>query len=196
MSSKKQRTRIKILDTARELLEKRGFYGMGMEKVAQEAGLSRRTLYLHFESKVALFIATVQHIDETLGTPAIVQQANEAKTALGNLDEWVNAYGQIEPQIYSIAKVIYTARQSDQAAEASWQDRMAFRRGHVGKIIKRLKQEGLLDAGWTEDEAADFMWALLSVHTYEYLVVESGWTIEQFVSHLQMVLRRAIVKNP
>ena len=169
---------------------------MGMEKVAKEAGLSRRTLYLHFESKVALFIATVQHIDETLGPPASAQQAHEAKTALDNLDEWVNAYGQIEPQIYSIAKVIYTARQSDQAAEASWQDRMAFRRGHVGEIIKRLKQEGLLDAGWTEDEAADFMWALLSVHTYEYLVVESGWTIEQFVSHLQMVLRSAIVKKP
>ncbi len=169
---------------------------MGMEKVAQEAGLSRRTLYLHFESKVALFIATVQHIDETLGTPAIVRQAHEAQTALENLDEWVNAYGQIEPYIYSIAKVIYTARQSDQAAEASWQDRMAFRRGHVWEIIKRLKQEGIVDAEWTEDEGAHFMWAHLSVHTYEYLVVEAGWTIDPFVSHVQMVLRSAIVKKP
>ena len=169
---------------------------MGMEEVAREAGFSRRTVYLHFESKVALFIATVHHIDETLGAPRIIQQAHEAKTALESLDEWVDAYGQIEPQIYNIAKVIYIARQSDQAAEASWQDRMAFRRGHVGEIIKRLQHEGLLDAGWTVDEASDFMWALLSVHTYEYLVIELGWTIEQFVSHLRMVLRRAIVKEP
>ena len=64
------------------------------------------------------------------------------------------------------------------------------------EFIKRLYEEGLLDASWTVEEAADFMWALLSVHTYEYLVVESGWTIEQFVSHLQMVLRRTMVKKP
>ncbi len=81
-------------------------------------------------------------------------------------------------------------------SRGSGQDRMAFRRGHIGKIIKRLQHEGLLDTGWTVDEASDFMWALLSVHTYEYLVVELGWTIKQFVSHLRMVLRRAILKEP
>ncbi len=196
MSSKKQRTRIKILDASRRLLEERGYYGVGVEEVAREAGISRRTVYSHFDSKVDLLVATVHHLDETVGTPEILRQANEAETALDSLDKWVAAYGKIEPQIYDIARVIYAARQSDQAAEASWQDRMAFRREQCGQIIKHLHQEGLLDAGWTVDEAADFTWALLSPHTYEYLVVERGWTVERFVNHLRTVLRRTIVKEP
>jgi AcrR family transcriptional regulator len=196
MSSKKQRTRIKILDAARRLLEERGYYGVGIEEVAREAGISRRTVYLHFESKVDLLIATVHHLDEVVGTPEILRQAHEAGNALESLDEWVAAYGKIEPQIYNIAKVIYAARQSDQAAEASWQDRMTFRRDQVGRVIKRLQQEGLLNAGWTVDEAADFIWALLSVHTYEYLAVERGWTVEKLVSHLRTVIRHTIVKEP
>ncbi|MBI2852920.1 MAG: TetR/AcrR family transcriptional regulator [Chloroflexi bacterium] len=196
MSSKKQRTRAKILEAARRLLEQRGYYGVGLEEVAREASISRRTLYLHFESKADLLVATVHYLDETVGTPKILRQAHSAATALESLDEWVAAYGRIEPQIYDIAKVIYAARQSDQAAEASWQDRMAFRRKQVKQVIKRLKEEGLLEKGWTVDRATDFVWALLSVHTYEYLVIERGWSIKRFVSHLRTVLRRTIVKEP
>ena len=46
------------------------------------------------------------------------------------------------------------------------------------------------------DEAADIVWALLSMHTYEYLVVERAWPIEQFVSRLLTVLRSFLVVQP
>ena len=105
------------------------------------------------------------------------------------LDAGVSAYAAIEPQIYDVASLGYAARRSDEAADAAWQDRMAFRREGIRQGIERLQGEGLLAEGWTVDEAADFAWTLLSMHTYEYLVVERRWPIAQFVRRLQTILR-------
>ena len=196
MSSRRQRTRSKILESARRLLVERGYYGVGLEEVARDAGISRQALYLHFKSKAELLVATAQYNDEMLRVPEILRQGREAKTALEALEAGGRAYGLIEPQIYDLASVIYSARRSDEAAEAAWQDRMAFRRENIRRDIGRLQKEGLLAKGWTVDEAADFVWALFSVHTYEYLVVERAWSIEQFVSRLLTVLRSVLVAQP
>ena len=178
------------------MLVKRGYHGVGMEEVARDAGVSRQALYLHFKSKADLLVAMVQYHDDSIGVPEILRPVYEAESAVEAIDKGVAAYGTIEPQIYDAASVIYSARRSDEAAEAAWQDRMAFRRGNIRQGMERLQGEGLLAAGWTVDEAADFAWALLSVHTYEYLVVERGWPIDQFVGRLQRMLRKTLVSEP
>ena len=196
MSSRRKQTRVRILESARRLLVERGYHGVGLQEVARDAGVSRQAVYLHFKSKADLLVATAQHVDEAVGVPEILRPVREAQTALEDLDAGVAAYGAIEPQIYDVASVIYAARRSDEAAEAAWQDRMAFRRANIRQGMERLRREGLLAEGWTVDEAADFAWALLSVHSYEYLVVERGWPVDQFVRRLQKILRSVLVIEP
>ena len=196
MSSKRQRTRSKILDSALKLLVDRGYYGVGLEEEARDAGVSRQALYLHFKSKAELLVAMAQYNDEKINVPELVRLNQEAKTALEALDSGVQAYGIIEPQIYEVASILYSARRSDEAAEAAWQDRMAFRRENTRWVMEKLQSEGLLAEGWTVDEATDFVWALLSVHTYENLVVERGWPIEQFVARLNEMVRTVLVVKP
>ena len=196
MSSKKQQTRVRILESARRLLVERGYHGVGLEEVARDAGVSRQALYLHFKSKAELLVAMAQYNDELIGVPEILAPGREAETALEALDAGIAAYGVIEPQIYDVARVINAARHSDEAAEAAWQDRMDVRWDNVRQVIERLQAERLLADGWTMDEAADFVWALVSVHTYEYLVVDQRWTIDQLVGRLQTILRTIIVAEP
>ena len=196
MSSRKQRTRVRILESAGRLLVERGYHGVGLEEVGRAAGVSRQAVYLHFDSKAALLVAMAEYgDDEVVGIPELLRPVREAKTALEALDAGVAAYGAIEPQIYDIASVIYSARRSDAAAEAAWQDRMGFRRENIRQGMERLHGEGLLAEEWTVDEAADFACAILSVHTYEYLVVERGWSIDQFVRRLQATLRSVLVSD-
>lgn len=196
MSSRRQQTRSKILDSALRLLVERGYYGVGMDEVARDAGVSRQALYLHFKSKSELLVAMAQHNDEMLDVPEFIRQVNESDTALEALYKGVQAYGAIEPQIFDSASVVYSARRSDEAAEAAWQDRMGFRRENARRIIARVSEEGLLAEGWTVDEATDFAWGLLSIHTYENLVVERGWSIEQFVDRLHSMLVKVLVARP
>ena len=196
MSSKRERTRSRILDSAVKLLVERGYHGVGMEEVARDAGVSRQALYLHFKSKVELLVAMARYSDGMIKVPELVRQSDEAPTALEALDAGIRAYGLIEPQIYEVASVLYTARRADEAAEAAWQDRLAYRRGNIEVVMERLQKEGLLAEGWTVEEATDFAWSLLSMHTYEHLVVERGWPIDQFVSRLSSMVRSVLVAQP
>ena len=51
-----------ILDAALALFTEKGFSATRMLDVAQQAGISKGTLYLYFESKEAIFIAVVQEM--------------------------------------------------------------------------------------------------------------------------------------
>ena len=119
MSSRKKVTRVKILNSARRLLVEHGYYGVGLEEVARDAGVSRQAVYLHFKSKADLLVALAQYIDEVIGVSEVLRPIGEAKTALEAMDAGVAAYGTIEPQIYEVASLGYAARRSDQAPRHS-----------------------------------------------------------------------------
>lgn len=55
-----------ILEAAVRLFSKKGFNGVSMRSVAEEAGVSKSNIYHHFESKEALYLAIWQHSAESL----------------------------------------------------------------------------------------------------------------------------------
>ena len=93
------------MESARRLLVERGYHGVGLEEVARDAGVSRQAVYLHFNSKVDLMLATAQDVDDVVGVQELLRPVIEAKTAPEALDAGVEAYGAIEPQIYDVASV-------------------------------------------------------------------------------------------
>ncbi|HYN15031.1 MAG TPA: TetR/AcrR family transcriptional regulator [Terriglobales bacterium] len=54
-----QETRRKIIDTAYEVFYKGGFARGGVDAIAEAAGITKRTLYYHFDSKDALLAAVL-----------------------------------------------------------------------------------------------------------------------------------------
>jgi AcrR family transcriptional regulator len=54
-----ERTRRRILDAAYELFYRKGFARVGVDEIAHFAGLTKRTLYYHFESKDVLLAAVL-----------------------------------------------------------------------------------------------------------------------------------------
>jgi AcrR family transcriptional regulator len=61
-----QDTRNAILDAADRLMAHFGYQKMTMEDIAREAGIGKRTIYLHFESKEELALATADRNIERL----------------------------------------------------------------------------------------------------------------------------------
>jgi AcrR family transcriptional regulator len=59
-----ERTRRRILDAAYELFYRKGFTRVGVDEIAASAGVTKRTLYYHFESKDALLASVLELLHE------------------------------------------------------------------------------------------------------------------------------------
>lgn len=59
MGKRAKNTRQQIIDAAYELFYKGGFARAGVDAIAEAAGLTKRTLYYHFDSKDALLAAVL-----------------------------------------------------------------------------------------------------------------------------------------
>lgn len=192
-STRARRTRRRILDAARRLLEERGYHGVGLEEVAAAAGVSRQSIYVHFGSKAALLVELVGDVDEQEGLPALAEAVERAPSAIDALDRFVELVVTLTPRVYRTAAVLDAARRDAVDAELAWNDRMASRRRRCREIVARLADEGLLAPGWSHDEAADVLWALTGLRVWEDLVVSRGWSARRFRRRLERVLRQTLV---
>lgn len=196
MSTKSTSTRRRILVVARELLEARGFHGVGLEGVAAAAGVSRQAVYLHFESKTGLLLAMVDHVFATEAPDRIVERWTRASTGIEALEAAIDFHVVYEPRVYQFARVLHAARREEPAAAAAWENRMEARRSNYKKVAEWLARDGVLLESWSVKEASELLWALTSIHMFEYLVIESHWSTQRYKRHLRSVLYRVLVKSP
>lgn len=59
MSQKRQ----KLIDAAEKMFYKEGFFATGVDQVIKRAGISRRTMYQHFQSKEDLVVSVLRQRD-------------------------------------------------------------------------------------------------------------------------------------
>lgn len=71
-----EETRQRILQAATELFYARGIRAVGVDSIAAEAGVTKRTMYKHFESKDALVVSYLEAKDEPVLTGLVNSVAN------------------------------------------------------------------------------------------------------------------------
>ena len=81
--------RAAILEAAMALFPARGYDGVSMDAIAQQAGVSKLTVYSHFADKEALFAAAVtecceQQLPHRVFEPSLDQPVHEALTAIAH----------------------------------------------------------------------------------------------------------------
>lgn len=193
MSRRLRPARIAILDAARRLFENKDFIAVTLEEVAREAGVSRQAIYVNFGSRAGLLVALVSHVDEIGGLQAKIEKILASPTAVSALEALVDFRAGYTPSIYRLATQVDAARRFDADAEASWQDRMKHRYTHSRAVAHRLAAEGVLAAGWTEADAADLIWSLTSIRTYEDLVIDRGWSLNRYRQRIKAMLVGTLV---
>jgi AcrR family transcriptional regulator len=162
-------TRTRILDTAREIIEKQGTVPT-MSALARAVGISRQALYLHFPDRAQLMLALVAHVDEKEQLQAGLAAVTQAADAAGAIRAWAHVQTWHNPKIAALARALDETRHADPAAAAAWADRMADRMRGAASITERLRAEGRLDPTWTPTEAAVLLMELASFHVWDDLV--------------------------
>jgi AcrR family transcriptional regulator len=171
----------------------RGLAGFDLTEVARSSRLTRQTDYNHFDSRAALLVALVDHVYETDRSAAQMDQFRNETTPVGMLRMAARITSDYAPKIYYWARVLYATRLEDPAAETPWKYRMTQRLATAEAFIARLTESGRLSTDWSKGEARDVTFMLLSLHTYEYLVVESGWSLAKYLRLLGRLLERALL---
>ena len=75
-----------LVDAAMRVFSRHGFHASGLDKVLQEAGISRMTLYNHFKSKDELIVASLERRDELFRSGLIEFVEGKSEDPIERLD--------------------------------------------------------------------------------------------------------------
>jgi len=194
MSSKNKDTRTQILEATWQLLEKGHGQGVRMSDIAKAVGISRQAVYLHFSNRTELMIATTHYVDEVKGLQERLSQLQTATNGIDLLNKCVDVWGNYIPEIFGIAKALLTTRETDEAADAAWNDVMGCLKDACQEIVNYLEEENTLAAGWSKNDAVEMLWTQLSIQNWEILIRDSDWTTDQYIAAMKRLLIRTFIK--
>ncbi|MEE8439193.1 MAG: TetR/AcrR family transcriptional regulator [Micropepsaceae bacterium] len=196
MSSANFGTREKILNAAWKLLAADKAPSVRMGDIAKEAGISRQALYLHFPTRAELLVATARYLDEVKNVDQRLVASRTASTGVERLNTFIEAWGNYIPEIYGVAKAFIAMKDSDEAAEIAWNDRMRAVREGCEAAVKALKKDGMLSPDYSVETATDFLWTMLSVRNWEQLTLDCGWSQKRYVETMKHLAEKMLRQSP
>ncbi|MBX6386995.1 MAG: helix-turn-helix transcriptional regulator [Microbispora sp.] len=156
------------MESARQLLVRQGFHGLSLEDVARAAGVTRKTVYNHFGSKLGLLNAVFDAVAARgevwrLAEAAEVSDPREAVVRLvgASCRLWASdrallrrlvGLAAVDPETASVVV------ERERRREATW-----------AHLVRRLEAAGLLRPGLAAEEAVRVLMALTSFATYDML---------------------------
>lgn len=196
MSTKKEETRLRLLEAARELLVSNGFQHITLEDIANAAGVSRQAVYKsHFASKAELLLALVRHVHVTENLDELTRPYHEAKSGRKMFEEAIRTIVLIQTRVHDVARALHVAAYSDPEAAEAVQDRILVQRGALRAAIERAACEGALDPAWDVEQVLSCVSCLLSTESYESLVVKQGWSPEAVIGSIWSICHRSFLKH-
>jgi AcrR family transcriptional regulator len=186
--------RARILEAGWDLIVERGLSAASMGQVAEAAGVSRQSVYLHFGSRAGLLVAMARHHDENSPLRAKARAARkEAPPKL--LDAYFGSWLDYLCEIFPVAQLLSAASVTDPEAAVAFNDRMASLRAAMAEVMTAISEAGMLRDDWTIEQATDFAWALTHVDSWRHLVVERGWAREEAKRRMLAALQRLLLRE-
>jgi AcrR family transcriptional regulator len=181
-------TRRRMLDAAYGLFAEQGFRATTMDDIAARAGVAVQTLYFTFHSKDDLLQVVMDRavLGDGEPVPPPEQPWFRAMVAERGIEAAVRQFATGIEQITSrVAPLVPTLHEvaGDPAGEV-WRHSERLRREGFADIVGLWAGKAPLRGGLTEAHAVDVLLLLAGPASYRALVIDSGWTGDEFVEWL------------
>ena len=185
-------TRRRILDAMRDRLREAPSEALSIERVAQDAGVARSTVYVVFGSKAGLFEALGRDLLDRTGFQRIVDAL-----ALPDSREAVRASLRAAAQVYAaerdVSRTIYAMWALEpEAVRGTFEVVERGRAEGQRRMAERLAAEGHLHPDLTVDEATDILWVITSFETFDQLYTGRGLGEDDTAARLITMAERAL----
>lgn len=187
-----QLTRGRILDAARILFVQRGYSQVTMQELAREAGVAYQTVFSQFGNKLQLATELCSlefsHVGETVAMLTTGRASEDP-------EHWLRPLGAFARRLYEpCAEILRFMRESgDPQLLAQLKEIDARRLDLLSPLGPQLEESGRLRPGVSGTLAVDLVWSMASPRTYEQLVLDRGWTPDQFEDWLGPALADLIL---
>jgi len=194
-------TRRQILETAQRLFEQHGYLSTSVAAIAEDAGVSLKTVYLAFETKSGLLRALWQFVLVGEDDDAPVAQRNWYRDVLDEPDAQrqlqLNARNSraVKLRAAALMRVIRDAAPTDADLDALWSTIQTEFHANQGVIVKSIHDRGALRSDLGVKRATDILWTLNHPDVWQLLVGERRWSPKQYEQWLadtscEQLLRR------
>lgn len=183
-----EETRQRMLAAARALLARHGYAGTTLEMIAEEAGVSPKTVVAVFGSKRGMLAEVLN--PATLGGPyqemlEQVRAESDSSRRVASVAKLTrHVYETLSPELDLLRGVGGVAPELADIAQTIEQRRWH----HQARLIEFLRERGVLRADLSRATATDELWALTSFDLYRMLVLRRGWPPERYEAWLTRTL--------
>ena len=179
-------TRREILEAAERLFGRKGYAATTMAAIAAEAGVALKTVYVAFETKSGVLRALWNlrlRGDEEL-TPVAEQTWYREMLAEPDPERRLRRNARNsragKQRIGAVVEVIRAGAGDDPEIEALWDRIRTDYHANQRAVVESLDERHELAPGLDVERAADILWTINHPALWQLLVVERGWTPEQY----------------
>ena len=191
-----QRTRRNVVAAVRERLIEVGYHGLSLEQVAEDAGITRVTIYRQFGSKLGLLQAVADDLTERgqaaerLGAAVAIPGAPAAiRSLVSELCQFWATDPPLFRRMVSLAAVDPEARQVIETREQ-------WRFDGISNLVSRLASEDRLRAPFGENQAAATIAAVTSFPACDQIVSALGVSFTELPTLLLPLLGAIVDLKP
>ena len=191
-------TEERLIEAAARLFGERGYMATTLTAVAAAAGVAPRTVYLRFDTKVALFKRTMDVMLVGDSAPVDVahrdwmQRAFTAPTCAERIRLMARGTGEMFSRIGPLLAVSEQAAAIEPAIAAAAQAGRETTRDELRRFWSALFADGLLRAGADTDWLADTAVMTCSVDTYLHANRTLGWSADTYADWLEKTWLRIV----
>lgn len=179
-------TRAAILDAAQRLFERDGYAATTMAAIAAEARVATKTLYVAFDTKSGVLRALwnarlrggrddVPVAEQDWYREVAAERDPERRLRLNARNSTAG-----KRRAAALAEVIRGAAATDPEIGALWARIGTEYHANQRAIAEGLEADGVLRTGLGADRAADVLWTVNHPAVWQLLVVERGWSPEEY----------------
>jgi len=188
-------TKKRILESAKNLFESEGFECATIEKIAQAANVAIPTVYSLFQSKRGVLRALMDVVFPKDQFEALVEKSKEATTP----EERLLYSAKIARQIYDAERTQMELFRGASVLSPEFKElekeREMRRHERQEVTINAMAKENSLAQGMSVNRARDILWVFTGRDIYRMLVIEQGWTPEEYEKWLNQLLVNTLIKR-
>ena len=191
-------TRRVIVSAAAKLFVREGFGQTTVDAIAEEARVSRKTVFAAVGGKVELLKLALDWAlagdDEPIAVsdrPEVgrLKQERDPDALLRGYAHMVTTIGS---RVAGLSRALTVAAGIDFEARKLWETWQSQRHFGARSVVGALEALGGLRAGLEPAEAADIVWVHNDPALYQRLVIERRWAKKRFEEWLYQTLRRQL----